>query len=150
MAFPASANLQSEGLRTALNTARRLKSLCQSRITQMAAGDVSAEVVTGLRDDMINADAVFGDVAGISGIVEYAQSQFDDDQLDIAAEFTAMRTAVQAVRSNIESTFFADGDGYLLAWKFNPSGSGLTVRNFTSVQTSTLRTLLAAVVSAID
>jgi len=148
MAFPATPTAAS-ALQRAIIVAGQLKSRAAAVNSQMAAGDTSADVATAIRDDLLNADAVFAEVASIAGIVQYARDQFDDQLYDIVADFTRMRAASAAAITGIESAFPKSG-GYLLKESFVPSTSGTAVRSFTPAQTEGVRTTLDAVIASIE
>jgi len=131
MGFPATTGDQASALQLAIRTAARIKSRTTNVNNQMAAGDTSAEVTLAIRDDLINADSVFADVAAISGIAQYAKDQFDDQEYDVVADFTAMRTAIAAAIAAIESAFPSSG-GFILKESLSAGVSGTAVRSITS------------------
>lgn len=49
-----------------------------------------------------------------SGIGAYAQAQLGEPALDVVAEFTAMRTELQALHDWIDTNFPKDTDGYFI------------------------------------
>ena len=114
----------------------------------MAAGNFNADILVQLRDDLINADAEFASAQSVPGVVQYAKDVEDDQDYDVAAEFIAMRTAVQAAKATIDSLAPTSG-GFLALWNFN-TGSGLDPRTFTSGQTAALQTQLQAIIDAIN
>jgi len=149
MAFPASAGDQATALQRAIGVASRLKTRTTNVNNQMAAGDTSAEVALAIRDDLINADSVFADVAAVSGIAQYAKDQFNDQGYDVVADFSAMRTAIAAAITAIETAFPASG-GFILKESLVANTSGTSIRTFTPTQTAGIRTTLAAVISSIE
>ena len=149
MAFPATAGDQSSALQRAIGVASRLKTRATNVNNQMAAGNTSAEVVLAIRDDLINADNVFAEVAAVSGIAQYAKDQFDDQLYDVVADFNTMRTAIAAAIAAIETAFPSSG-GFILKESLVASTSGTSIRTFTPAQTAGIRTALAAVISSIE
>ena len=126
-----------------------VKSMCQSRITSMAAGDTTASVILDVYRQLWTADHIFGDAVSVSGIVAYARDQKNDAELDVAAAFSGMRTAIQAAMSWILANFPAS-NGYLLASALNSSVPEPQDRVFSSAITAGLRTALQAIVDEID
>lgn len=147
MAFRTDAETKETAFERALRVAKRLKTLCTNNKSAMAAGTYNADQLVALRDDLINADAEFVTAASVPGILQYAKDVEDDQDYNIATEFTAMRNAVQAAKATIDSLAPTSG-GYLALWTF-PTGSGLTPRTFTSGQTSTLQTNLQSIIDSI-
>ena len=153
MAFPASNVIPAEAYTNAKKLAVRLKSVAAGYAARLQAGNVSTDNISSIRDDMIHYDAQFAAIAAVPNIAAYAQAQEDDLLLDVVAEFNAMRTAIQAVKADIESTFpthLDNGTNYLLGYYWNPSGSGMLQRTFAPAATATLAGLLNAVVATID
>jgi hypothetical protein len=87
-------------------------------------------------------------VAATSGLPAYAQQQFDNAGIDLAAEFATLRAAVQAAGAHIKTALPKDGAGYLLLHTW--SGNSIVPRSFNQAATAALRTLLQAIVDAIE
>lgn len=126
----------------------RVKEYSQRRKADMSSGPVSSGVIIDLRTQMIQAKDKLTELQGVSGLHDYARTEKGNAQLDVATEFSAVKSEIDKVVSNIESSFPADGDGYLLATKF--TASGIEDRQFLSAETSQLRDLLDAVIATID
>lgn len=155
MAFKASDQIPANGYARAKSVAVRLKTRFTSELSKMVSGGYSADAVVALRDDAINADAELAAVASVPGIVAYAKDQEDDQNYNVSTEFTALRAAVQLVKTGVE-TLFPTSSGYLLKDQF-PTGSGLTPRTFTAAQLGAnttpktgLALLVENVINAID
>lgn len=144
MAFRATKSSEYDRAR---NVARDLKRLSETRKAESAAGDISASVLRELVNRLVAADAAFAEVASVPGIADYAQAQEGDAAYDVAAEFNAMRAAVQATRDWILNAVPQSG-GFVLveAW----DASGVSQRTFTPTQTAGLRTQLDSLMAAID
>lgn len=127
-------------------TAIDLKSLLQSFVAQMAAGSVPSSTILGIHARLKRDDATLAEAGSVAGIAAYAQTNKGNAQLDVAAEFNAMRTAIGADVSWIEANFPASG-GYLQSHQF--SGGQVVERQFNSASTAGLRTTLNAVIATI-
>lgn len=141
MALPASAASLRVAFDQYFGTARSLKSTATLRRTEMAAGSVGADRILDLWETLHAGRAKMVELAAVPGLGAYARDQFNDPTLDLAAEHAAFLAALDAVAANVQSTFPADGSGYLLARQF---GAGaFAYRQFTPAQTATLRGLLS-------
>jgi hypothetical protein len=141
MPFPASTLRLAPALDRVAGEMGNLKSYAANRRAAMAAGDVGSNWVLDIWENLFAIKTRLQSYAAIPGIAAYAQEQYGNGSLDIAAEFNSVIAAIDAVRANIQSTFPVDGSGYLLARQF---GAGVfTERQFTSAQTATLRGLLS-------
>ena len=147
MAFPSSPPLQKR-LESLLQDVGHLKSLAANRISTMAAGSVSADYLVDIYRFLLEVDARLGAVAATSGLPAYAQQQFDNEGIDLAAEFTALRGAVQAAGAHIKTALPKDANGFLLLHTW--SGNSIVPRAFNQAATATLRTLLQSIVDAIE
>lgn len=114
--------------------------------TQAAAGPVSFTVVRDYLSTLTGSLAVMSDrVArfGAETLAAYAQAQEDTPAYDVAADYSAMVTAANAVVAHISTAI--------------PTNSAHTVTNgavveptFSTAQTATLRTLLDTLIGTID
>lgn len=148
MAFRATNVIPQVAYQRARATATNVRANCSSFISQMAAGATS---YTLLRDAYIflqNADADFAALAQTPGLAEYATAQEHDEGYDVAAEFGAMRGAVQAVMTwmsaNVPTSVTATAPA-----QWTHSGP-LIATTFSVAQTAPLRTLMQAVVASIE
>src|SRR5688572_21462884 len=136
MAFRASNLVPAKALEQAKATALRVKQLAQSYSTRFLAA-------TTRRDDVIHC---WQEMAGISlslvalrntpGLAAYATAQENDAGYDVAAEFNALISKVDAVVSEIQ-TVFPNTNGFLLVAKFHVNGT-LDHGTFTAAQLATL------------
>ncbi len=152
--YPVTASfLPAHGLEAVDRLAYQLKTrTIPYRVAELAAGNCKADVIFSARADMIAADATLAKVAGIPGIVQYAKDQKNDQNLDIAAAYTSMRTAIQAVTTWIEAnfpTYSGQGGTWLLAYEWDANKTDFAQREFTPAQTAGLRTVLTAVADTI-
>lgn len=116
------------------------------RVAASAAGRMAspmdADEVLSIHRSAVSFDTELGDIASVSGIVAYAKAQYDDPAFDVATEFNAVRAALQAVISEIETTI-PTSSGFLLTHSF--SANKREPRNFSIAQLATLKTLLETV-----
>ena len=152
MSFPSSDGTRvplGTALTQAVRIASHLRTTAESLRSAIAAGSVERRRVADLCDDYAAQDARLGIVAAQSGIVAYARGEFDDPALDLAAEFTAMRAALQAVITDIRTTFPRSASGALEERELDGSGRKV-YRVFTGAQLAALDGLLATLIGAID
>lgn len=147
-AFPANQDQQARGLSNAQATAKNLKTHATNLRAQMAAGNIEADQIVDLYRYLIQTKDRLNAVAAIPGIAQYAKDQFNNQSLDIVAEFNAMVTEIQDTIDLIVSIFPKDGNGYLLKDKL--IATGIDNRDFTPAQTATLRTQLDALIATIE
>lgn len=147
MAFPSTADPLSRALLDVQNTARQLKTYAQSVKDATAAGPVSANLVIEFYLTLVAAKAKFAAAAAVTGLAQYAKDQFNNQALDIVAEFNAMVAAVNSCGTWINSNVPKDGSGYLLKDKL--TASGVDVRTFSSAATAGLRTQIDSLLATI-
>jgi hypothetical protein len=121
--------------------ATQLKRLASDASTQMAAGNVSGNLVRQILDGCITAKSEFAAAAQVQGLADYAQAQEGDPNYNVAAEFNAMTGAIDNVLAWIIANVPTNG-GYVLMEQW--SVSGVTTRSFTPAQTAGLRMVLDA------
>jgi hypothetical protein len=151
MAFPATVDPLGRALLDVQTTARQLKTAAQGLKDASLAGNVSANAIISFYERLVAAKAKFTAGAAVPGIVQYARDQFDDQNLNVGAEFTAMNNAVESCRVWIAAnlpTSTAPAAGYIL--KDQLTASGVTVRQFTTAQLAAFRTELDALVATIS
>lgn len=152
MAFPSSAGAKdslANVFTRVQHAAARVKSLCSDLNTRAAAGNVSAKDFMELATYLADARQVFVASRTVPGIGPFAQEQCNDPALDIAAEFTAMMSALDTALASIVSGFPKDGSGYLLYTTFDANGR-YVYRQLNPAQTAAIRTNLTALVAAIN
>jgi len=98
--------------------------------------------------DLINAKAQLTAAAGTAGIVDYAKAQTGNASLNIVTEWQAMMDAIDAVGAQILSDVPTGAGGFRLVESW--TASGISVRQFTTAQTASLRTALSALIATID
>lgn len=147
MAFRATQATQAQGLMMAMQQAAWIKQQAQGAVT-MLAGNVTANQVFQIVDNLRSPLQIFSQVAAIPGIAAYAQAQFNDPTYDVAAEFTAMVNAVQAVVDWVVANFPKDAGGFVEAYTLAANGDR-TSATFTPAQTSGLTAAINTVITSI-
>ena len=148
MAFKASNAIPAERYQRAKNLAWQLRQQAISRSANFASGANAAEILAAadnlkaFREGLLQA-------AATPGIAVYAQAQEDDPTYDVAAEFSAMISAVESAITNIVTSIPKDGDGYLLINEINPDGS-LTPRQFSGAALAGVISSLDAIAAAVE
>lgn len=148
MAFRATNILPETGYDQAKKIATSLKKFSANRSAALVGGGDSNNVL-GTVDTMILYKAQLNEVATIPGIGDYAKSQENDPAYDVAAEFVALLLLIDAVITEVVTTFPVDGSGFLLAYTQSPDGT-LVPRTFSVPQMVGLRTALDAVVAGVS
>ncbi len=148
MAFPASTQVKVDGFQELRTTANELKRTMQTKKDQMASQTVSASFILSILKQLKRAVIVFDEVAAIDGIVEYVQAQYDDNTLNVVAEFSAMKTASDNTIAWIVTNLPKDSNNYLLLREIDVQGN-ITDRTFTSAITAGLRTQLDTLIATI-
>lgn len=138
-----------EAFALAKNVARGVKALAASNATAFTQ-TVNRDAVLGLSQNLAGYRAVLASCAATPGVAQYARDQYDDQTYDVVAEFAAMQDAIDAVISNIVSTFPVAPSGGELREKLLNADGTVTYRTFTAAQLSSLVTLLQALDAAIS
>ncbi len=151
MAFPSTVSSTvalEEALKQLTSYAGLVKQRTQGLLNASNAGPVDgAEIVNYLRD-LVVAKTRLAARASTPGIAAYAQSQYNDANLDIVAEYNTMFSAINNTIDWIRTNFPKDASGYLLYEQINTDGSVL-YRSFSPAQLSTFRTQLTALQATI-
>jgi hypothetical protein len=153
MAFPSDGGTLKFGLAEAWQGIRRaatqLKQASEQVNAASLAGPITSRTILNYvvfladkRDEIVA-------YAAVPGLNAYAQEQVDDTELDIGAEFVAMRNALDAARDWIVANFPKDGNGWLLAQSITAQGR-LTERTFSTAALAVFRTQLQGLIAAID
>lgn len=98
MAFPASTLTLANALDGVRQTALRIKQQTQSLRIRSAAGDVPRADFVKLQRLLNQSVVQFDQFVTVPGLAQYAQDQLGDATLDLAAEYSAMRTAALTLR----------------------------------------------------
>ena len=148
MAFRATNILPQKGYDQAKKIATQLKNFSTKRSADLVGGG-SSDTVLGTVDTMRLFNEQLNAEASIPGIGDYAKAQEDDPTYDVAAEFIALLALIDAVITEVVSTFPVDGSGFLLAYTISPDGTQIP-RTFNVAAVADLRTALDAVVAGVS
>src|SRR5690349_14140460 len=99
MAFPASRQTLSNALASASALAVSVKTEVQFLRDRSALGSTGRESYLRLQRTLSAAVTSWDAYLLVPGIAAYAQSQYGDVSIDIAAEFSAMRSAALTLRN---------------------------------------------------
>jgi len=149
MAFPASLSILQTEFSQALYTASALKQNAQGLRNASAAGPVTRGAVLELWRQLGAALVIWNRAATTPGMAQYAMDQFDNQSLDIAAEFTAMLAAADSLRGWINTNFPRNGSGALLLETADANGvrSNMT---FTTLELADFRTQADSFIATIN
>lgn len=132
----------------AVGRASQLKKLAQDTNAALAAGNVSANVIKQVLQYCLDVKAANAVTAGLAGIADYAKAQEGDAAYDVAAAWSAMGAAIDAVVAQILGDVPAGTGGYRLTELW--ASSGVSVRTFTPAQTANLQAKLTDLTATID
>lgn len=150
MAFPASTQRLSQALDGVSGAALRIKQQTQQLRTLSAAGPTDRRAYIALAQQLHATITAWAAAASLPGLPAYAQAQWGSDQIDVSAEFTAMRNAAVALRDWILSVFPKDaGTGAFLVSSYDAVTAAETPLTFTAAKTATFRTHADALTGAI-
>lgn len=132
----------------AKGTARALRQYCVDFNEIAAANNISGNLVLDLRGRLLTDNGIFSSAASVPGIVDYVKEIEDDPTYDVAAEFSAMQTAVEDTDAWIVTNYPADENDWLQHQKF--TSNGIDTRAFTPTQTNGLRAEVQNIIDAIE
>jgi len=148
MAFRATNIIPFRAYQQVKGAASQLKINCVDFIASTLASGATYSFLRDVYLTLYNANNQFTQLASTPGLAAYAQSQENDVNYDIAAEFTSMQSTLTAainwLNANVPTNVVAVSP---VNW---PSSSNMISTTFTSGQTAPLRTLLQAIVDAIE
>lgn len=147
MAFPTNSTRRSlaSSLDRAQSQADSIKRIAQNNKDRMAAGTITSSGLLSLLDNMIGAKTILLEASALTGMDTFAQAQLGQS---ISAEFTTMMNAIDAAGAWIVTNFPKSG-GYLQSETWGAGGLRVE-RTFSTTETAGLRTLLDAVIAAIN
>lgn len=126
-----------------------LKRLADSSVTALSV-TARAGIVLEIAEQLRSYRATLMTAANASGMAAWVAENVSGPGIDVAAEFTAMLAASDAVRDWVIANFPKDdvAPNYLLRETIDATGH-TTERTFTAAQTAQLRTLLTALSATI-
>jgi len=141
MAFIASQITLQKGLEEALNFAVQEKAILNNWNAQLA-GNITGIDAMNMLANLGRVLEVFNRVSILPGLAVYAQQQFGNDTYDVAAEFTAMVTALTAIQTWLKTNIPANAVSIV--------NGTLTGTTYTPAQTAELKTLVIAAAATIS
>lgn len=150
MAYPAMTTTLRDGLDALNRTASRLKSAVVSLANESQTVPIDRLRLVDLQRQLSEGLDRWAQVAALAGLSAYAQEQFGDPGLNVAAEYTAMRDAATALRDWINANFPRDPSTQAVLIYTMDSGGRLTSLQFTSAQLATFRTHAATFAATIS
>lgn len=143
MTYPASSQTLADALAGINRTALSAKTQAQTFSAMSAAGPVSRVSVLELQRIIASAITRLDQLSGTPGLVQYARDQFNNQALDIVAEFTAMRAAMITLRDWINANFPRDATTQAVLTHTYDIDGNPSLLTFTTVQLDPLRTQIA-------
>lgn len=124
------------------NNAAQAKEKASGAVSLMAAGSVNTAYVFTILDSLNGLISNLNSVKNTAGLDTYATTQMPNYAGTLTTDINATIAAAQACVDWVVTNFPKDTTGtWLLGYSLNSDGSR-TMRNFTSVQTTGLRTAL--------
>lgn len=105
MTFPASSLLLSSVIERISDEMRGIKADAQNLRSASAAGPVQATAVVAYLGRLVDARDRMAALASAPGLGDYAKDQYNDPNLDIAAEYSATLAQINATRDWIVANF---------------------------------------------
>lgn len=144
MAFRATNTIPETALTRIKEQAVQIQRLAQNRRNVLAAGNTGADIVLALLDNLIAQQATLDGLSSTVGLAQYAKDQENDQTYDVVVEYNALTAAIDAVVTEIVTTFPT-----ATFLTLNPDGSR-SFQQLTPVQTARLRTELDVLIAAIS
>lgn len=150
MAFPSRNKITAtQALTEITNLAARAKGLATTHKTKAIAGTLDGEELYNLFEELRGIHTQMNTLSKTSGLAGFAKEQFNDQNLNIVAEFNTMNTALDAIIVKLISFIPKDADGYVAVKKIEADRT-TTSRPYTSKQVSEIRVLLNTLEGLID
>lgn len=145
MTFPTSASL-GEAWMNAKMVAKAIKA--RADIMRASASIMRMEVLVYL-DTLADSLAALSAYASMPGMLAYAQQQQNNPALDLAAEWVAMKTQIEATQTWITGNFPHDSNGYAAVYSFDVNKRFVEVP-LTAPQLSAFKSQLALLSATIE
>lgn len=153
MTFPSSLGSKPETLSQALEkitrTAGQVKAAAQQIRAASLTGPTGVNNVITYLGDLADFRDTLARLSATTGLAAFAQAQYSSASLDIAADYTTMLAAIDAVRTWIATNFPKAASGELLEKKFDANGR-VVLNTFTTAALAGFRTQLDALIATID
>lgn len=149
MTFIVSTQTLSAGWEQAQEAARQLRSAAQALKAASLAGPVASSTVLYFERDLRAFRDRFDVIGALPGIAAYVSGLPNTPQgYDVATEFNAMRTQIQATIDWIRANYPRDSTStYLMERQW--AADGLTERTFTTAALASFRTQLDALLATL-
>ncbi len=115
---------------------------------QAAVGSVQSTQILDWFTSLASSKEAIASLASTPGLANYAKNESNDSGYDIAVSFNAMTAAIDACLAWVTTNYPKDVNGYIQSHTF--SGTSIVARNFTTLQTTPLRTVLGVLISTIS
>ena len=149
MAYPASTRTLQSVLDEINATALRVKANLTTVRNASAAGPIARQQILDVQRDLARGIERLTTLSATPGLAAYAQAQFNNPSLDIAAEFTTMLAAMNSLRDWVFQNFPKDAvSGAWLVVTYDANGV-VTQLTFTTAQLAEWRTRVDAVLATI-
>lgn len=125
-----------------------VKLAAQKLRSDTAVGSVTGTSIIDFAQQLADSRGRLAEAAAVPGIEAYARNQINDPTLDLAAEYTAMVTQINATIAWVRTNFPQDANNYLLYVKLDANGNR-QLRTFDSASTAGLRTVLDSLIATI-
>ena len=149
MAYPASQEALASLFNRANAVALRIQDRAQLLVAKSLAGLTQRRELTDYQLDLDRAITLFNIAKATPGMPQYAKDQFDDQNLDIALEFTSMVTEATSLRDWIFNNFPKDVGGAALIETLTINGV-LTPLTFNTAQLQEFRDKAALLIASIS
>ena len=154
MAYPASTKTLQTWVQEIDHQCTLLKGVAQQQKAASQAGTLDVASIVRFFDLLVQSNNFFTQVAGVSGIANYAKTEKGDDNLNPVTEFQAMQAEVVDtltwIRTNLPSDTFG-GKTYALGYELPANNTSPSViLTFTPAQSATYRTQLDALIATIS
>lgn len=149
MAFPASTEILSRVLDQIAQVMLQVKSSAQQIRSASLSGPIGANnVITYVGDLADNRDRLAA-LASAPGLAAYAQAQYNNGSLDIAAEFTATLAQIDATRTWIITNYPKAATTNELKEKTFDANGRVVLNTFSTASLAGFRTQLDALIATI-
>ena len=146
MAFPST---NTNDCATAWSVIRSTAGLMKSQAQAMASAlTITRRAVLDFGNGLADNLATFNACVGVPGLPAYAREQADNPNLDIQAEFQAMRAQLVATQDWIVANFPRDGAGNLAVYAFDGNKRFADV-NLTALQATAFKNQLNALIATV-
>lgn len=141
MAFRATVGNLQTGFQKILSTCSQQKAILQSWNTKLS-GNITGLDAIAMTANLKRVIADIDEVSALPGMAAYAQTQFGDQNYNVAAEFTTMRAALVAVQNWLKTNIPANA-----VYVSSGDLAGLT---YAPAATASLRSLVVAAEATIS